>query len=151
MGFGVTTGQTATATLSGDGWFPALSVADFCTVYRLPAEYAESLMLDHLGLAQLWAASLLASWKEEQRAAGYTSLEAVELYGIQGGATLVYKRAVYSHAKGLLLQNFPSIERREAARNDAKDAPETADVFFAAAQKAIATIQGRTFISVEAI
>lgn len=151
MSFGVTTGITATTVLDGDGWYPALAIAEFQSWYRLPAEYAGELMADHVELARMWAWRRLEAWTAEKKAGGVTSMEAWTFQGRPGGAAKLYKRAVYCHAKALLLQQFPTIERREAARNDAKEAPETAGGFFAEADKALAALTGRTFISVEAL
>lgn len=150
-GFGITTGKTATATLKGDGWYPDIAVAEFLELYRLPAEYAEQLIADHLDLARLWAAGILAAWREKRESDGHTSLEGISVHGIENGALLLYKRAVFSHAKALLLQQFPTIERRDSARNDAKESPETANQFFATAQKALASMAGNTFVSVGAL
>jgi len=150
-GFGITTGKTATTVLYGDGWYPDLAVAEFLKLYRLPAEYAESLIADHLKLACLWAAKLLAPWRDTQEAGGHGNLDAIAVHGIEKGATLLYKRAVFSYAKAILLQQFTSIERRDSARNDAKEAPETANQFLAAARQALADLTGRTFVTVEAL
>lgn len=151
-GFGINTGKTATTVLKGDGWYPDISVAEFLELYRLPAEYAEQLVADHLDLARLWAAGQLAEWRFGQEVVkGVASIDAIPLHGIERGALLLYKRAVFCRAKGLLLPQFATIERREAARNDAKEAPETAERFFAQAEDALSTITGRTFITVEAL
>lgn len=151
MSFGVTTGKTATTVLPGDGWYPDLAIAEFLEVYRIPAEYAEELTADHVALARMWAWRRLEAWKAEKRAEGFTSLESETFQGEKGGAAKLYKRAVFCHAKALLLQQFPTIERRDSAKNDAKDAPDTANGFFAEADKALAALTGRTFISVEAL
>lgn len=150
-GFGVTTGKTATIVLSGDGWYPDLPVADFMDLYRLPAEYAEQLVADHLDLARIWAAGALTRWRAEQENKGHTSIDGIPVHGIEGGALRLYRRAVFCRAKGLLLQQFATIERREAARNDAKETPETAQTFLAQADAALAALTGRTFITVEAV
>lgn len=151
MSFGVTTAHTVTTVLPGGGFYPDLPLTEFLELYRLPAEYAEKLLADHLALAQIWAAKELESWRNELMAEGVTSIIDRDLYGIPGGAERLYKRAVYAQAKGLLLQQLITIERREAARNEAKDAPESAEGFFATARDAIATLSGRTFIGVGAI
>lgn len=150
-GFGITTGKTATTVLEGDGFYPDLAVAEFMELYRLPAEYAETLIADHLDLARFWAAGELVAWREKQQASGHTALDQISVHGVQGGALRLYKRAVFCRAKALLLPQFATIERREPARNDAKEAPESAQAFFAQAANALAAIIGRTFISVEAI
>lgn len=152
MSFGITTGKTVTTVLPGDGWWPDLALSEFLTLYRLPAEYAEELLADHLNIARLWAIKLLMPWRaENEPQAGGQSLEQFFFFGIQGAAALLFKRAVYCRAKALLLQQFATVERREAAKNDAKDGPETAEYFLAQAQDSIATLTGRTFIGVELI
>lgn len=151
MSFGVTTSKNVTTVLTGDGFWPDLAVAEFLELYRLPAEYAEALLADHLDLARLWAVGHLAKWRSEQEAKGRASLEDVPVSGLPGGATRLFKRAVYCRAKGLLLQQFATIERREAARNDAKEAPETTSWFLSQADAALAALTGRTFITVEAV
>lgn len=150
-GFGITSGETATAVLPASGFWPELAVAEFLRLYRLPAEYAEDLIVDHLELARIWAAEQLDSWATQKQAEGFERLASVPFKGINGGALRLYKRAVFCRAKGLLLPQFATIERREAARNEAKEGPETAESFYAFADKAVASLIGRTFIGVEAL
>ena len=76
---------------------------------------------------------------------------AVPFGGVPGAAMLVYQRAVFSHAKGLLLAQFRTIERREAANNDAKEGRESADAFFAFAHDAIADLLGCSRVDVALI
>lgn len=151
MSFNALTDQTSTATLAGDGWWPEISVGEFQLLYRLPAEYAEGLVTDHLGLARLWAVRHLKEWRAEQEATGHASLDAVPVEGMPGEATRLFRRAVFCHAKALLLGQFTTVERREAARNDAKEAPETADRFYAWASEAIADLCGRGRITAELV
>ncbi len=151
-GFGITTGKTASTVLKGDGWYPDLAVSEFLELYRLPAEYAEQLVADHLNLARLWVAGQLGEWRTGQELVkGYACLEDIPVHGVGRGALSLYRRAVFCRAKALLLPQFATIERREAARNDAKEAPETAERFFAQAEDALAMLTGRTFITVEAL
>lgn len=149
MSFSALTENTVTATVPGDGWYPDLPVAEFLRNYRLPAEYAEGLVADHLTLAVIWARKQLAAWRAEREAEGVARMEDLPFSGVSGGAALLYKRAAYCHAKALLLGQFATIDRREAARNEAKEGAETADKFFAWAENAIADLlgQGRTDVA----
>jgi len=142
MSFNALTKATTTAVLAGDGWYPEIPVAEFVGNYRLPAEYSEGLVSDHLLLAVMWARKQLATWRAEQEAAGVAKLADVAFSGVDGGAELLYKRAVYSHAKALLLGQFATVDRREAARNEAKEGPDTADNFFSWASYAINDLLG---------
>lgn len=143
MGFNALTNATTTKVLPGDGWYPDIAVAEFVGNYRLPAEYAEGLVADHLALAVLWARKPLAAWRAQREAEGVAKLADITLHGVPEGAAMLYKRAVYCHAKALLLGQFATIDRREAARNDAKDGPDTADRFFAWADNAISDLLGQ--------
>ena len=151
MSFNAMSTEPPDGTVGNDGWFPSLSVRLFLTLYRLPGEYAADLVSDHLRLGMVWANRQLAAWAEARKAEGCASLEAVPFGGVPGAAMLVYQRAVFSHAKGLLLAQFRTIERREAANNDAKEGRESADAFFAFAHDAIADLLGCSRVDVALI
>ena len=55
----------------------------------------------------------------------------------------LYKRAVYSRAKGNSLPQFATVTRRESAENTGKEAPERAETFLAFSQQAVRALQGR--------
>lgn len=148
MSFNALPNQYSDLTLDAVGFWPELSVAEFQRLYRLPGEYAAELLLDHLALARTWAAGQLGSWRVEQAEAGYQHLTDVPLNDIPGEAVRVWKRAVFSHAKALLLPQFATMDRREAAKNEAKEGQESADTFFAQANNAIADLLGQTRIMV---
>lgn len=146
MSFSAVPNIPSTATVAGDGWYPDVLVGDFQKLYRLPQEYAADLVADHLALAALWAQRQLGAWRQNQEASGHATLEAVGQ-----NATLLYRRAVFCHAKALLLGQFATVERRDAAKNDAKESPETAAMFYAWAQDAIADVLERGRIDVALI
>ena len=99
---------------------------------------------DHLELAAIWAQRQLEEWRQQREAEGCTALASVPK-----GALRLYRRAVFCHAKALLLAQFATVERREAAKNDAKESPETYRQFYAWAQDAIADILGRSRADIE--
>lgn len=133
----VSTGLSALI-VSGDGWWPDLPVAEFQQAYRLPQEYADVLLQDHLELAALWAQRQLEGWRQQREAEGCAALA-----DVPRGALRLYRRAVFCHAKALLLAQFATVERREAAKNDAKESPDLYRQFYAWAQDAIADILSR--------
>lgn len=149
MSFNALPRTPATTVLQGDGWYPDIPVAEFVDSYRLPAEFGESLLSDHLSLAVLWTRRQLSSWRAEREAAGVAKLVDVSLTGVTGGAALLYRRAVFCHAKALLLGQFATVDRREAARNEAKEGAETSAQFYAWAQNAVTDLlgQGRTDVA----
>ena len=146
MSFNAVTNTPCTIVISGGGWYPDIPVAEFQNLYRLPQEYAAELVANHLELAAVWAQRQLEGWQAEQRAAGCAGIEAAGSH-----AALLYRRAVFCHAKGLLLGQFATVERREAARNDAKEGEDMADRFFAWAQNAIADMLRRPRVDVELV
>lgn len=148
MGFGAISAETTNFILEGDDFWPDLSLAEFLNTYRLPAEYAEEMLAEHLKLAKIWAVKELESFKNKNFG---NKFEEISLYGIKGAALTLFKRAVFCRAKAILLEQFATIERRESAKNDAKESPEIASSFFAEAHKAIASLQGKNFINVAAI
>jgi len=176
-GFNAVTDKTSTLELAGFDFWPGIRVADFQRDYRLPAEYAERLLLDHLALARIWAIRQLRAWEGRMRAEGYTRLADVPLYGMEGGqdvcrpsegtsqspspagsgggrhleegcAQRLFRRAVFCHAKALLLGQFATMDRREAARNEAKEGADTEARFQAWAVEAIADLLDRPRITV---
>ncbi len=149
MSFNALPRTTSTKVLVGDGWYPDIAVADFADSYRLPAEYGEPLLSDHLSLAVLWARKQLVTWRADREAEGVAKLADISLSGVADGAALLYKRAVFCHAKALLLGQFATVDRREAARNEAKEGADTAATFYAWAQNAITDLlgQGRTDVA----
>lgn len=154
MSFNALTPKTATTVIYGGGFWPDLEVAEFQALYRMPSEYAESLVADHIELAFIWAVKQLVGWQEKRQEEGFLTLADCflsDLPGLPGKAEKMFKRAVFCHAKALLLEQFATIERREAARHDAREAPEITDIFYAQANRAIADILGTSNIVVSSI
>lgn len=155
-GFPVTE-QDEHVIVENDGFWPAFDLTEFMQVYRLPAEYAPELVADHVRLAIAWANGQLAACKAEALANGHTSLvelPAVDHSGIVGGESVLaihYRRAVSCQAKALLLAEFMTINRREAARNEAKEGGESRDLFLTYAEQAIADFLGSGRVDVELI
>jgi hypothetical protein len=148
MSFNALTDKTSTRIVAGDGWWPDLSVGEFMGNYRLPAEYAEDMVEDHIAIARLWAVRQLAAWRAGQQAAGHASIDTVPVCGLAGEATRLFKRAVFCHAKALLLGQFVTVERREAARDAGKETPDITAMFYAWAHDAIADLLGNGRVSV---
>ena len=128
--------------LEASGFWPELEVAELQKIYRLPAEYTGELLVNHLRLARSWAVRLLAAWAAGKQAEGFAAIADVPFAGLPGEALNIFKEAVFCQAKALMLAQFATVDRREAAKNEAKEAPESADVFFARANNAIADLLG---------
>ncbi|SHJ71972.1 head completion/stabilization protein (plasmid) [Halodesulfovibrio aestuarii] len=151
------TAELATVTVTNEPFWPDLSLAEFQKIYRLPREYTDELLINQLKLGMAWANKQLIDWKNEQIAAGYSSLASVpeDIQGCALGgetpAVLHYKRAVSNYAKAYLLQHYATINRREAAHNEAKESTETRDTLLTNAEDAISDFLGNNRVDVELI
>lgn len=145
MSFSGKTNEQSTTEIKNDGWWPDFIVGDFQGRYRLPPEYAETLLVDGLQIGMAWANRQLAEWKAARKAEGHADLDAVPCEDRLGDASLnlvYYRRAVYSHAKGYLLQQYPTVNRRPEANNEARESEDTESKFYEYAQQAIADFLG---------
>jgi hypothetical protein len=147
----------ATEVIKNTAFWPDISLHEFRELYRLPQGYAVELMINHLKLGIAWTNDQLSEWKKEQIADGHTSLDSVpediqgEAIDEETPALLYYKRAVFCYAKADLLLQFATINRREAAQNEAKEAPETREELLTHADNAVADFLGNGRIDVELI
>ena len=153
MTFSGNSNENSTTIVSNDGWWPDMPVAKFQKSYRMPTEYAEDVMTDGLVLAMAWANKQLASWRAELAELNYADLVAVPSSELAAESLLIiyYRRAVFSHAKAYLLTQYPTINRRDAAKNEARENPDTEDKFLEYAQQAIADFMGVGRVTVELI
>ncbi len=150
MSFSGNTTKESTTTVMNDGWWPDLSIADFEKRYRLPSDYEEMILVDGLQLGMAWANKQLKSWREGLTEFDYENLAAVPSDSLGGESVKLihYRRAVYCHAKAFLLNQFSTINRREAARNEARESDETESTFLAHAQHAIASFKDESSVTV---
>ncbi|HAS89840.1 MAG TPA: head protein [Desulfovibrio sp.] len=147
--------KVADVNVENDGFFPDISVGHIQEIYRIPAEFESGLVKNQLQLSIAWANAQLVSWKAEQVAAGYETLKAIPA-GIIGEDTekeLHYKHAVCSHAKAELLPQYESMIRAKSAnrKSDVEGVETQADDFMKKAQTALAALQGKSTIAVEAM
>ena len=132
-------------TIENDGFWPALSVAEFQKAYRLPAEYLVELLADGITTAMGAENADLARRKAAWLRAGIEAVATADSQALPERAHYVatYKRAVYCRAKAHLLPQFATVNRRPEAANLAKEIPETRELFLAFSQQAVRAIQGR--------
>jgi len=130
-------------TISNDGFFPDLNLGEFQKVYRVPAEYTQDLVEQKLRLSISDCNLQLAVQKVDWIQQGVTKLEDMDT-AIGGFPVMVeqYKSAVYSRAKGLLLMEFPTFNRREQAENEAKESPGNLQYYLAQSGRAVRRLLG---------
>ena len=133
--------EPADEIIAAGEFFPAVSTAKFRQEYRIPAEIPPDLVRDFLTLAVIRVRAKLAPWRGRMTAAGCATLADVPQ---EGGEKLeLWRRAVSCEAKAQLLRETVTVDRKPAAENAAKSAPETEQTYSLAATRAIRLISGR--------
>lgn len=132
--------------VANDGFFPDLNLGDLQKVYRIPAEYTQEMVITHLQLAMSDCNHMLAVKRHEWKGLGFDTLQAVadNEVGIDVMFVHQYKRAVFMRAKGLLLMQFATMNRRDQAENLAKESEETYQECLAQSGRAIRRLMGLT-------
>jgi hypothetical protein len=135
---------TASAALENDGFWPDVAIGDLLHKYRIPAEYADDTIRLGLTMATVRVNEKLAKVKTAIIALGYATLQAhcdANVRQVAGEDVLIlqYRHAVFCRAKAFLLRQFPTVNRRPVAENEAKEAPETEQYWLDQSQAAIAS------------
>jgi hypothetical protein len=135
---------TTSAALANDGFWPDVAIGDLLNQYRIPAEYADETIKLGLTMAMVRVNEKLEKVKAAIAATGYAALQeyADDHPRPMAGEDvwiLQYRHAVCCRAKAFLLRQFPTINRRPIAENEAKDAPETEHYWLDQSQAAIAS------------
>lgn len=143
--WGTTATDPADKILSGGGFFPEISTAEFRKEYRIPAEMPVELIESALVLAISRVRERLKLFFLRQTAAGYATLD--EVPQVNGEKSELWRRAVSCEAKADILRETPTVDRKPAAENAAKTAPETEYSYRTLAARAIRQIEERGGIS----
>jgi hypothetical protein len=136
---------TTATEVANDGFWPALQVGDLLSKYRIPSEYDDSVIETGLILGLIRVNESMESVKTHVQANGFatfsdylaansTPVADAELLHIH------YEHAVFSRAKAHLLQNFVTINRREAAENEAKESEQVEKYWLDESQKSVAAM-----------
>ncbi len=134
--------------VSGGEFFPALLTDDFRDEYRIPVDIPPPVLLGALQYAVLAVLDKVAAWTRTAQAAGVTHV----LEFADGDAKVVlWKKAVFCEAKAYLLKETLTVDRKPAAENAAKSAPETERFYRVEAAAAIRLLTGRKPVSAETI
>lgn len=125
--------------LVNDPFYPDIEMAQFQTLYRIPAEYTPDLVEHQLALAITRVNDSLAFWQIDQVESGYATLADVPAQQINGESAKVqqYRRAVFCECKAEILKEFETAERKPVAENLAKTGEETEDKYRTFANHAI--------------
>lgn len=144
----VGSGRTETflnSTIKNDGFFPDLKLGDFQLVYRVPGEYKQELIEEHLRIAMGDCNLMLAEKVQEWVLNGAVTLaDTTDVFvGGKNVKVMQYERAVFCRAMALLVRAFATLNRRTEAENLAKEGESTKDDYFTQANRAIRRLLGQ--------
>lgn len=130
--------------ITNDGFYPDLTLGDLQRDYRIPAEFAEDTVKRHLTVAVIEINSRLETKKTEWVTAGSATLEAVSAEKIGDEFILIahYMRSVFCRAKALLLQQFATLNRKNAAQHAANESDENQQHWFSESDLALRKLTG---------
>lgn len=134
---------TTSAPVTNDGFWPTLMLGELLENYRIPAEYADGVILTGLTIAMIKVNQKLADVKVQLILANYPTLAVYttahpELVNGKQVLEELYKHAVFARAKAGLLQQFAAINRRPQAESQAKEGDDMETYWLDESQAAIA-------------
>ncbi|WP_067585619.1 head completion/stabilization protein [Endozoicomonas ascidiicola] len=140
-------------TIENQPFWPDLDLHEFSVNYRVPNEMNTGTTKEHLVQAMTDINLRLSMFRFELESLGDLNLEDVPAEHIAGESILMvlYRRAVFCRAKASICRDYPTIDRREPADNQAKSAPETETTYLRFADEAIRQMLNETDITVELI
>lgn len=139
--------------IKNQSFWPDFDIHDFSVRYRVPNEVNTSSITEQLVQAMTDINLRLSDFEAQHRANGFTELIAVPSDKIEGESILarLYRRAVSCRAKASICRDYPTIDRREPAENQAKSAEETERVYLRYADEATRQMLNESDITVELI
>ncbi|HFV9291865.1 TPA: head completion/stabilization protein [Serratia fonticola] len=139
------------STLTNDGFWPDLQLADFQRQRQIPPSIDAGTVSQAMLTAVAEANRSLAAFAAQQQRKGYATAADVPGPVMDGenALTAQYKKAVYARAKADLMGEFAAISRREDNTN--QDAPQTKATLLAEAAFVIRAIKGRKRVGVHLV
>ena len=140
-----------TKIIDNQPFFPAMDLSVLINQYRTPVDLPDLAVETNLRVAMGHVNSRLEPLRRKMREQGFDSLEEIpsEKIGDVSIAVDLYTRAVMYQAKGWILRDWPSIDRRDAAENQARSGEQTEDRYLECSDQAIAKLLGLREINVE--
>lgn len=139
--------------IENQSFWPVFDLSAFSVNFRVPNELNLGTLKEHVVQAITDINLRLSVFETTHREAGFEDLTKVPSEQIAGESILeiLYRRAVSCRAKASICRDYPTIDRREPAENQAKSAPETEAVYLRFADEAIRQMLNETDITVELI
>ncbi len=108
-------------------FWPDMDIEMFCTLYRIPGELATGTIGEHLKQAMAEINIQLSDYRLKKIDEGYDQLAEVpaETIAEESRLLILYRRAVSCRCKAIICRDYPTIDRREPAENQAKSSDDT--------------------------
>ncbi len=137
--------------ISNELFWPDVDLGKFVADYRPPSDLPAGTIREHLIQAITDINFRLSSFRLSVGVNREMNLADVPSENIDGESALLhlYRRAVSCRAKASICRDYPTIDRRQPAENQAKSSDETESVYLRFADEAVRQIIGMTDITVE--
>ncbi len=114
-------------TIENQPFWPDVDIAQFCQDYRVPSELETGTIKAHLSHAMVEINIDLVDYRHQKMDEGYDSLADVpaETMANESRLLMLYRRAVSCRCKAIICRDYPTIDRREPAENQAKSSEDT--------------------------
>ena len=131
--------ETREGTIENQTFWPDVDISQFCRDYRVPSELNTGTIKAHLSHAMLETNIQLVDYRHQKMDEGYDKLEDVpaETIADESRLLMLYRRAVSCRCKAIICRDYPTIDRREPAENQAKTSYDTEVSNLCNADKAI--------------
>ena len=126
-------------TIENQPFWPDVDIGQFCLDYRAPSELETGTIKAHLSHAMMETNIQLVDYRHQKMDEGYDTLAEVpaETIADESRLLMLYRRAVSCRCKAIICRDYPTIDRREPAENQAKTSYDTEVSNLCNADKAI--------------
>ena len=108
-------------------FWPDVDIGQLCRDYRVPSELDTGIITAHLSHAMAETNIQLVDYRHRKMDEGYETLEDVpaETIADESRLLMLYRRAASCRCKAIICRDYPTIDRREPAENQAKSSYDT--------------------------
>ena len=138
-------------TLTNQPFWPDMSLERLSVDYRIPNDLEYGTVAEHCRQAMTDINLRLYEYRKTQQEKGYTRLDEVPAETVDDESILLmlYRRAVSFRCKATVCRDYPTIDRREPAENQAKSSEETEGLYLRLADEAVRSFLEMSDITVE--
>ncbi len=140
-------------TISNQPFWPDLDLTEFSVNYRIPNDLEVNPVREQLIQAITDINARLYDWQQVKKGEGFKQLSDIPSETVADESILIvlYKRAVFSRAKASISRDYPTIDRRTEAENQAKSSDDIERIYLRNAFEAVRQMMNMNDITVELI